>query len=579
MMKLSVGPTTLSPRKLVSKLPVVFFLIFTLLTVWVQGVKLFGSGIFDHKGNLVYEGEVMFHDSNVHLSLISEMLVRFPPTNFSSTIDGIAPLKNYHYLYDALLALVVRISGLSIFDVYFRVAPVLISVLLSLSIYLVVLRLTKERLTASFAIFFTIFGTSFGSVLPYIKRFLGGNMVTGGSNIFMTDQLVDMLVNPHGGLSLVIFLVIALLLWEYESSRKGRYLVGYAFLLAVSFGVKAYGGLVFAFAAAAASIWILVRRQDFRPLLATTLGFLGMGIFIGATIGPGVAGIQWAPFWLLEKMMIEMDRVNEPRYLLLLQHYQEAGNWLRIALMYTTALAVYIVGSLGLRIFGLVALWGAVKKWREFSAGMVFFLGGALVSFVVPIIFNQTKKAYDIVQFTPYFTIAMGILFSVFAFWIVRKINGRFFQWLALSFLVLVFLLSNKSEMAVRLDGERSTRDLVVIPRGVVQAVDYIQNETPEGAIFLLAPSDYNFRFPWFTALTRRRTVYAGRGFAFQVGIDTKKAEQRVSDIFAGREKFDHFDYLFMTRTEGQQFARIRERYNFREEFANDEAVVWKKMP
>ncbi|MBI3558878.1 hypothetical protein HY085_00620 [Candidatus Gottesmanbacteria bacterium] len=540
------------------------------MVVWIQGVKLFQSGIVDSNGNLIFWGEVLFHDSNVHLSLISEMLARFPPTNFSSTLDGIATLKNYHYFYDLILAFLVKVTGISLFDLYFRLAPVLVSVLLSLAIYLVVWRLTKNRIVAAWAIFFTVFATSFGSILPFIKIIFSGGHVTGGSNIFMTDQLVDMLVNPHGGLSLVIFLAIALSFWEYEAKKEKKYLGFLVFLLAVSFGIKAYGGLVFGPAAIVAIFWFLIRKKDAWPLIATFLGLLAMGLSIIATISPGVAGVQLAPFWLLEKMMIELDRVNEPRYLLLLQHYQATGNILRILLLYLTALVIYLVGSLGLRIFGLIGIVRSICRWKELSGGLVFFLAGATVSFFVPVFFNQTKKAYDIVQFTPYFTITAGIFFSIF-------ICRRPFRWLTLIFLGLLFLFLNKNEIAVRLDKEKIVRDRVIISREVISAADYIRTRTPTEAVFLLSPSDYNFRFPWFTALTSRRAVYGGRGFAFQVGIDTAKAERRVLDIFAGREKYENFDYLFLTRTEERQFAKIKELYNFRTVFENNEALILKK--
>ncbi|MDO8633798.1 MAG: hypothetical protein Q7K34_00735, partial [archaeon] len=181
--------------------PLVLAVFFSLLALWAQVIRIVTSGLFDPNGNLIFYGSVLFHDSNVHLSLIAEILHRFPPTNFSYFFEGEQILKNYHYIYDILLALVNKIFLISSLDLYYRIFPVLISLSLSTVIYLTAYRLTKSKTVAAFSIFFTIFATSLGSTLPLLKNIIGGNHVTGGSNIFMTDQIQDILVNPHGALS------------------------------------------------------------------------------------------------------------------------------------------------------------------------------------------------------------------------------------------------------------------------------------------------------------------------------------------------------------------------------------------
>ncbi len=564
MTRLNVGLTTSFLQKLV-------FSLFVLLVIFVQTVNIFTSGVFDQKGNLIFYGDVLFHDSNVHLSLISEMQNRFPPTNFTYTMEGVKTLKNYHYLYDVLLAIAARVTHLSVFDLYYRFGPIVISFLLSVTIYLTALRLTKNKITATLAIFFTIFATSFGSILPYIKALFNASPVTGGSNIFMTDQMLDLLVNPHGGLILVIFLGLFLLLWQYEESRSKKYLFLYSLLLGLSFGVKAYGGIVFVPGAILCSVWFLISKKDYRPAFATFLGLVIMAAWIFTNVDRGVAGLQFAPGWLLEKMMIEMDRFNEPRFLLLLQHYQGVGNWLHIAILESAAFLIYLVGSLGIRIFGLVSIIIFLKKIKDSTPSQIFLFTVAIVSFIVPVFFNQSKKAYDIVQFTPYFTLFMGIMFAVFLFQIRTK-------WPIILALMIFFVWSDRGELQNRLTNLMTGPEKIVISKQTLAATSYIANRTPKNSIILLAPTSFNINKPWFPALTGRQTVYCCRGFAFQVGVDTDKAEQSLKDIFSGGIPYQNFDYIFLSRAEEGQFAKIKELYSLQSVFENSEVVIFKKV-
>ena len=101
----------------------ILVVIFTLMVIWVQGSLLFPNGIFDNQGNLIFYDYGAFRDVTVHLSLIGELLNRFPPTNFAA--GGIA-LKNYHYFFDVSVAVLAKILPISLLDLYFRVVPIIL---------------------------------------------------------------------------------------------------------------------------------------------------------------------------------------------------------------------------------------------------------------------------------------------------------------------------------------------------------------------------------------------------------------------------------------------------------------------
>lgn len=570
MMRLKDVPTTWSAKELVFKFT---FVVLCLFVVWAQCVKLFPNGIFDVSGNLIYFGRVVFHDSNVHLSLGTEMLYRFPPTNMG--FQGI-PLKNYHYLYDIFLALGNRLTGISLFDLYFRIYPILISLFLCVTIYLTIYKLTKNRWISLFGIYITIFSTSLGWLLPFIKQVIGGRPVTGGSNIFMTDQIIDMMVNPHGGLSLVFFLVLFLMLEKLNEKQKISELIIFSLVLGLSFGLKAYGGIISALASVLVAVRSLVQRK-WDIVFACTLGLSVMALWIWQTIDGSVAGTQIAPLWIIEKMMIELDRINEPRFILLLQHFEANGNYLKYYFLQLLGVIVYVVGSLGLRIFGLAVVFNYLKSWKRLTPGIVFLLTGAFLSLMIPLLTNQTKKAYDIVQFTPYFTLTMGIMFSVFLFKVSKILKRKVF---ILIFILVcgLTLISNHNEIRSRILEPARESEKIVIDNSIVQAAGYVKKNTPPKSIFLIAPSESNLSFLWFVPLFERRTVYSGRGFEFQVGLDTDKEEKRLADVFSGKVNDELFDYVFLTRGEMSQFAKITETYTLKVVYENSGSVVLQRI-
>src|SRR3989344_910465 len=576
MMKSKGVPTISSLRKLVSNgrefvpplAPAIFF---TLVVIYLQGATIFPSGLFDKSGNLIFYNDVLFHDSNVHLSLTGELLHRFPPTNFAAS--GV-PLKNYHYLFDVFLAVMHKLTAISVLDLYFRLVPVILSSLLCLVIYQSLMVLTKKRWACALGIFFTILATSWGPQTPFVKDILGASPVTPASNLFMTDQLLSMLVNPQGQLSLIVFLTLFLLLHHYEHTKRTITLVLFALLLGLSFGIKAYGGIVFAPAAIFSAVYFIIRTRDPKPLLAVLFGFAIMASWVALTIDRGVAGLQFAPFWLLDHMMTDLDKLNEPRFLLLKEHYTQMSNWARLFVLNLFSLAIYVFGSLGLRLFGLLGVIWLIKQ-KMSSPSLFFLITAAALSFTVPVLFNQSKKAYDTVQFTPYFTLFMGLMFSVTVFIFLKHLRKRriFKAIFAVSVVTLVILL-NLSEISIRF---RPREEKIVIPNTTLEATEYVRTETPPNAIFLLAPTEFNRSYLIFSSLTQRRTAFSGLDFAYQVGQDTQRLRTQWESYFADGKVPADVDYLFIPAPEEDDFFRIKENSRFVTVFDNSAVKILKK--
>ena len=552
-------------------------IVITLAAVFVLVSPLWRSGVFDEQGNLLFDGGATFYDAGVHLSLIGEMQHRFPPTNFAF---GGASLKNYHYFYDLLLAGIVKISHVSYLDLYYRFAPIALSVLLSMAIYLTTFTLTKNRLTASLAIFFTVFGTSFGALT-----------MRGTNNVFMTDQIYDMMVNPQGVLSLIVFLSLFLLLNTYEKSRKRFLMFLFAGLLAVSFGIKAHGGVVFAAGASFCAIWLLFRNRDYFAGLMTLLGLGGLGVWVLANLDGSAVGIKFAPLWLLDRLMGDYERLYRTDYYQQIENARFAQSWLHLIVLYVQAFMVYLFGSMGLRLLGLLPALSKIESWRKISIAEAFLFSCGAVSFLIPVFFYQGVKPFDIIQFTPYFTLLSGIGFTIVVCSLLAKVRYRTVRLLVLVGLAVIFLFLDKREILARRnylsydrvevrqtpDGEflRGNQRAIMAP--VVEAMDYINRNTSPEAIFLLAPTKSNLGTLWFSAIAGRRTVYSGEFFPFQVGLDVSEAKNHLLKIFSAEWVDPEFDFVFLRRSEMPEFGKIIDKYRLRPVFENKEALVLKR--
>lgn len=570
MMKLKNAPIMLSEKKSVFKKFWLFLtLSIVLFVILVQGKPLFENGLVEKNRGLVFRDEVITRDSFVHLSLINEIQHRFPPTNFAA---GGIPLKNYHYLFDTILAIFSRLLPISTLDLYFRLTPIILSTALCLVIFLTVYRLTNNKLFSGLGVFFTIFATSFGALVPLIKIFLHARTVTGGNNMFMTDQIFNMLINPQGVLALIIFLTLFLLLEKYSREKKTLLLVFYGFLLGVSFGIKAYGGIVFASAGVCFSFYYLVVKRDLRPLLATFFGIILIAAWFFYTIDTKVAGINFAPFWLLDVMYTDLDRLNEPSLPFLKSTYVYLGSWHHVIRLTLEQFAAYFLGSLGFRLLGFIGVFYLLKNIIKNGPAWIFLLSASVVSFTVPLFFNQGSKAYDIVQFTPYFTLFMGIMFTYTLFLIGQKVKNPAVSIAIIIVFLVAFLVFDHRELTER---TQAGRDEIIFSESKLEAIEFIKTQTPADAIFLLPINQFNDDYLWLPGLAGRRTLYSGARFASQVGVDIALKKDQTEKLQTGKVCSLDFDYLYLNREEIGTFDRIKSSCKLAIVFENDEVVIY----
>ena len=139
---------TQTKNKLLLTVLIFFGVLFQLLAVWRSGHTCdLGVCFWGPNG----------HDGVWHVSLIKQVKSRIPPLH---PVYGGEVLKNYHWGYN-LLAAVFSYLPVSVWTVHFRLLPLIFSLGLGITSFLLAKRLTKQYWTGFWFAFLNFFASSF----------------------------------------------------------------------------------------------------------------------------------------------------------------------------------------------------------------------------------------------------------------------------------------------------------------------------------------------------------------------------------------------------------------------------------
>ncbi|OGY18554.1 MAG: hypothetical protein A2900_03160 [Candidatus Chisholmbacteria bacterium RIFCSPLOWO2_01_FULL_50_28] len=523
----------------------VAFLILAIVGIVIQGQVLFRSGVWTAQG--LQFGQLSLHDSTWHIFLIDELKQNFPPRH-----PGFAPVlvKNYHFLLDLTLASMARYLPLSTFELYYRLTPAAVSAFLSLSVFVVARRLSRSEWLANAAVILTLFAGNASWALQFFR----GPEFHPSANTFMLDPIVDLMQNPHAVVVFPLMLAGLLGLMILEKKRNMVILMLTAITFGVIIGFKAWGGIIMLLALPIAALWMSLKnkRHDLWGVWFLA-GFVSAVIFIPVYDAKTAAGLVWVPGWLLKRMVEDPDRYNVPRYFLLEQHYQATHNVLRLAIVNFKQMLIFLFGNLWVKTLGLVYVIVIVK--RPSLAG-IFMLTVTTASLSLPLLFNQGRMSYDIIQFGPYSLVMLSIFTVLILKQILQATNGK----LAIALSIILLVLSVPSNATSIVD--RFNDQPFLVPRLTLEAFDYLKKETPPESIILLYPSKINLSSALVAALSERPTYFSANTFSRITGEDYEGREAELRSFFRNSDPglrnrivdTNSIDYLLLTQEENRAF-------------------------
>lgn len=325
----------------------------------------FGFGLWGPNG----------HDAIFHLSVIDSLkdsLVNLSHPQFSGFF-----LKNYHLGVDWVVALTSKLTGLSSVNLFFRWLPiVLVTVIVSQLIKL--LTSWKFSKTATHLTLFLAFLT--GS-LGFIFTLITSGNPFAGESLFWMNQSVSIFLNPPFAMSIALILVFLNL---YKKKRSPILLILVGGLLAQ---VKIY-----AFILLLLSLLIL---KELKLLIGIAL----VGLLLSLpTLGLQGSPFVFSPLWFPKSLIAAQDKLNWSKLAQAWQVYEASGVYLKLFLVNALALAIYIVGNLGVRLIGLLN----ILKEKTKDKSVLLTRSIILLGLVIPLLFIQANNPWNTIQFSYY---------------------------------------------------------------------------------------------------------------------------------------------------------------------------------
>lgn len=522
--------------KLKFKAKDLYVIFFIILASIIFCLPMFTSGQFGSSIRLIGINQ---SDSLWHLSLINELQNNFPPGN-----PGFAgvPLKGYHFFFNMILARLTNEFGYSSLSVYYHFFPFLISFLWGLGVYSLMMKWKNDKVISYLAVFLTFFGGSFSFLLR-----LTGHPTASLDDAFGITQPATSLVNPPLSISIVLLIAFLFSLLNYFQSKNKLWLIPLALIAGSSVMFKIYVGIIIFSALIFISVIEILRKNFVFPLV-----MIGAAVITLLTYGPfsdPTSKIFFDPLWSPNRMM----EANLPWFNFSEKYstYLREGVIHRLVEIEFIALVTFIIGSLGTRVIGFIYfIPSLIRRKISISVFDLTVIWMALVSIVIPLLFIQSGKVFEMIQMTWYFLFLTSIVSSIGLYQIAKKV--KFSKILIIIFLLLT-LPSAYDKLSFYLLSKGET-----IPREYIQAAGFLKKQGNYNSTVLELPSsttyiginttkeDVNSWFggstPKLLALSDKRG-YVNNEFINFLGVDYASRLKLIVSMFRHENSSDFLQY------------------------------------
>ncbi|MBI2018508.1 hypothetical protein HYS96_02265 [Candidatus Daviesbacteria bacterium] len=469
-----------SPWKIFIKNKILLILI--VLGILTQGFINFPSGYLYKDGLQFWSSQG--HDGLWHVASMEVIKKSIPPQN--PVFSG-EPLYNYHYLVDGLMGEFARIFPFfSTLDLYFRFFPVIFSLLIGISVFAFVRRWQENLKIGYLALFFTYFVGSFGYVVTFIRS---GN-IFGGETIFWAAQQNTLLGNPPHAISHGLLAAFFLSFLFYLKERKTIWVVVSFLIGSTLAGFKVSGGFVMLMGLGAAALIDFINKRKFLSLLLPFL--LGMSNFLTFKwmTSNGSSFLMFLPWWFVRTMIV--DKLGWMDLELRRQHYLSKGTWnayLRVLQLELIALAIFILGNLGMRFLGIIEV---IRKFILRQGTFlkdpieVMLIVTMLTGLIMPMLFVQKGLIYNNIQFMQYFLFIFGFYGAISTYKVLNYFKNKVIKLIVIG-LIIVFSIPTVIGNLVELYGP-GRAPLAKITNSDLEALQYLKQNSKKDAVILTVP-------------------------------------------------------------------------------------------
>jgi len=526
------------------------------------------------------------HDGIWHLALMEELKDFFPAQN---PIFAGEALKNYHYFVDLVMAEFGRLFGFSSLDLYFRMFPILFSLLIGLNVFIFAYKWKGKVQIGYWAVFFAYLAGSFGYIITSIQ----GRTWLGGETIFWVSQGNTILGNPPHAVSFAVMAAFFFVFVKYLREKQTSLLFLSAILAGVLIEFKVYAGVTIFGALFVAGLYEIFFRRSFLVAKVFALGLpLSFLVYLPSNAGSSEF-LKWEPWWYIRTMVVVPDRLNWIDLEFRRQHYESRGTlrgFVRSLQMEGTAFMIFLLGNLGMRFLGFWELLKIFfgKKIQTFD----FFLGTAVVgSFVAPLLFLQKGVVWNTVQFLQYFLFFFGFLAAASAYEITNRKNI-----ILKALLVLVIIALSIPTVLGNIVGFGPGHAFSRLPYPELEALKVLNKISQREDIILTYPFEefafmaYEVPIPLYawdsvayvSFFSQRRTYLADEGQSEILGYDREERLEEVNEFFETENlakarqflELSNIDYLYLVKN--QSFSVDPADLGVEKVFENDWSKIYK---
>lgn len=534
-----------------------------LMLILVSGVAVWSLTTI--KSGLIYEFGMGFwgphgHDGIWHIALGNSLIQRaLQMPVFAGEI-----IQNYHLGFDLMLALLHKMTQVSVISLYFQVIPPLIAFMVGFLTYKLVFKWRKSHWQAFFAAFFVYFGGSWGWVITLLR-----NNIIGGETLFWSNQGISTLINPPYALSLVVMLVglyLYFLLLEKPSRLKLLLLI---VIFSLLIQIKVYAGMVILAGLGCVALYT-ARKTAFRMHLLLLLGTLGGSVLLFLPTGILVQNlIVFSPFWFIENLIASYDRLYWTKLANAMAVYKVTDNWVKFIAGEFLGLAIFFIGNIGTRIIGVISLWSWFSK-RKVDLFEVLFVGMLLVSGTIPLFFIQKGTAWNTIQFFYYFLFFFSLLAGIALGEFIEKTKSKRFKVIRVIAIVVILTLPTAYGTLREYLGKNSPARLSFEE---LDGLEFLQKQ-PDGTVLTFPyewkrrlRSDITYPLPlgiyettaYVSAFSDKKVHLEDEMNLTITGYDWEERKKAVFDFFTAKKaqkarKFlekENISYIYLVREQG----------------------------
>jgi hypothetical protein len=375
------------------------------LTVFRNGLDFpFGLGYFGPNG----------HDAIFHLSLIEKFSQN--PFNFNHPQYAGEKLTNYHFIFDYFSGVISRIFNIPSATLYFRFLPLLFGLALVSLLNKLMTKWSYTPLEKLLGFIFVFLSGSFG----FIPKLLTGQDIFAGESAFWANQSASLFLNPPFALSLILLLLFLINL-PSEGKIKPLQFIKLAVLGGLLAQTKIYAFVLLCFA-------LLFSR---RLRLMFSVGLFG-GIITLPFSSLSGSPFLFDPLWFPRSLFASYDRFYWPKLVEAWQAYEASGSFAKLLLVNLFSTVIFIVGNLGMRLFGLWEL--SKEKFSDLSRKVVLFI--IITGLVLPLVIVQKINPWNTIQFMYYSLFFLGLFTAKYVARIIAGTRNK----VLVSILLLVFM-------------------------------------------------------------------------------------------------------------------------------------------